>query len=60
MTPLNLREHVAEPANLWIRHSFPRWPAAGSDDLWCDLATGGLPPSTAGPLPAAAEEPLNG
>ena len=55
MSALNLREHVAEPANLWIRHSFPRWPAAGSDDLWWDLATGGLPPSTAGPLPAAAE-----
>ena len=55
MSALNLREHVAEPANLWIRHSFPRWPAAGSGKLWCDLATGGLPPSTAGPLPAAAE-----
>ena len=55
MTPLSLREHVAEPANLWIRHSFSRWPAAGSDDLWCDLVTGGLPPSTAGPLPVATE-----
>ena len=55
MTPLALREHVAEPANLWVRHSFSRWPAAGSDDLWCDLVTGGLPPSTAGPLPVAAE-----
>ena len=55
MSALNLREHVAEPANLWIRHSFPRWPAAGSDDLWCDLATGGLPPSTAEPVPDAAE-----
>ncbi len=55
MTPLTLREHVAEPANLWIRHSFSRWPAVGSDDLWCDLATGGLPRSIAEPLPAAAE-----
>ncbi len=55
MIPLTLREHVAEPANLWIRHSFPRWPAAGSDDLWCDLVTGGLPSSTAGPMPAATD-----
>lgn len=54
MTPLTLREHVAEPANLWIRHSFARWPGGGGDDLWCDLATGGLPPSPAGSLPAAA------
>ncbi len=54
MTSLTLREHVAEPANLWIRHSFPRWPVSGGDDLWCDLGTGGLPPSTAGSLPAAA------
>lgn len=42
MTSLTLREHVAEPANLWIRHSFSRWPAADEDDLWCDLATGRL------------------
>ena len=54
MTPLTFREHVVEPANLWIRHSFPRWPVSGGDDLWCDLGTGGLPPSTAGSLPAAA------
>ena len=55
MSALTLREHVAEPANLWIRHSFSRWPAVGSDDLWCDLAIGGLPPSVAGPMPAATE-----
>ncbi|MXW03089.1 MAG: hypothetical protein F4X59_15950 [Holophagales bacterium] len=42
MTSLTLREHVAEPANLWIRHSFSRWPAVGEDDFWCDLATGSL------------------
>ena len=54
MTLLTLREHVAEPANLWIRHSFPRWPVSSGNDLWCDLGTGGLPPSTAGSLPAAA------
>ncbi len=48
MTPLNLREHVAEPANLWIRHSFSRWlPSSGL--LWCDLTTGSLPPATSGP-----------
>ena len=42
MTSLTLREHVAEPANLWIRHSFSRWPAVGEDDFWCDLAIGSL------------------
>ncbi|MCE2558454.1 MAG: hypothetical protein J4F98_07515 [Acidobacteria bacterium] len=54
MTTPGLREHVAEPANLWIRHSFSRWPVSGDDEVWCDLAAGGLPPSTAGSLPAAA------
>ena len=53
MTPLSLREHVAEPANLWIRHSFSRWPLS-SGRLWCDLTTGGLPPG-ASALPV---EPL--
>ncbi|MCY3968745.1 MAG: hypothetical protein OXG74_02335 [Acidobacteria bacterium] len=42
MTSLTLREHVAEPANLWICHSFSRWPVTGEDDFWCDLATGSL------------------
>lgn len=42
MTPLTLREHVAEPANLWIRHSFPAWPPGVADEVWCELATGGL------------------
>ena len=42
MIGLDFREHVAEPANLWIRHSFSRWPPAGENDFWCDLATGGL------------------
>lgn len=42
MTALTLDEHVAEPANLWIRHSFSRWPATDEGDLWCDLATGRL------------------
>ena len=46
---LTLRDHVAEPANLWIRHSFSAWPSGGGDDLWCDLATGGLRPSRSGP-----------
>ena len=58
MTPLTLREHVAEPANLWIRHSFSPWPAAEEDKLWCDLATGVLAAPTAAPAseaPAAAE-----
>ena len=54
MTTPGLREHVAEPANLWIRHSFSRWPVSGDDEVWCDLATGGLPPSTGGLMPAAA------
>lgn len=48
MTPLTLREHVAEPANLWIRHGFSRWPSPDADNLWCDLATGGLGPSDTG------------
>lgn len=48
MTPLTLREHVAEPANLWIRHSFSRWPSS-SGRLWCDLTTGGLPPAVSSP-----------
>ena len=47
MTPLTLREHVAEPANLWIRRSFSRWPWPGAEDLWCDLVTGGLGQSDA-------------
>ena len=55
MTPLTLREHVAEPATLWIRHSFSRWPVSNSDDLWCDLAAGGLPQSTSEPLPTASD-----
>ena len=54
MTPLNLREHVAEPANLWIRHSFSRWPHS-SGLLWCDLTTGGLPPTSSGPPPTPSE-----
>ncbi|MDE2690990.1 MAG: hypothetical protein OXI49_10795 [Acidobacteriota bacterium] len=49
MTPLTLREHVGEPANFWIRHSFSRWPAADDDKLWCDLATGVLATPTAVP-----------
>lgn len=48
MTPLTLREHVAEPANLWIRHSFSRWPSS-SGRLWCELTTGGLPPAVSSP-----------
>lgn len=54
MSVLNLREHVAEPANLWIRHSFSRWPSS-SGKLWCDLTTGGLPPTTSGPPPTPSE-----
>lgn len=42
MTPLTLREHVAEPANLWIRHSFSHWPAVHEEKIWCDLANGVL------------------
>ena len=53
MTSLTLREHVAEPANLWIRHSFSHWPAADEDKLWCDLATGVLAAPTAPPAPDA-------
>ncbi len=37
-----LTEHVAEPANLWIRHTLSGWPAVAGDVLWCDLAAGGL------------------
>lgn len=58
MTSLTLREHVAEPANLWIRHSFSHWPAHDAASLWCDLATGVLAAPTAAPAsdaPAAAE-----
>ena len=54
MAPLTLREHVAEPANLWIRHSFSRWPSS-SGRLWCDLTTGGLPPA-ASALPVEASQ----
>ena len=50
MTALALREQVAEPANLWIRHSFSRW-LLSDNELWCDLATGSLPPATIGPPP---------
>ena len=53
MPSLTLREHVAEPANLWIRHSFSHWPAADEDKLWCDLATGVLAAPTAAPAPDA-------
>ncbi len=42
MTALGLREQVAEPANLWIRYVFSRWPVADRV-LRSDLATGGLP-----------------
>lgn len=56
MTSLTLREHVAEPANLWIRHSFSRWPVVGDDGrLCCDFATGGLRTADAGPAPAASD-----
>ena len=58
VTSLTLREHVAEPANFWIRHSFSRWPAPDDDKLWCDLATGVLAAPTAAPAsdaPTAAE-----
>ncbi len=48
MTSLTLREHVAEPSNLWIRHSFSAWPEGGSDSFCCDLVTGGLRPSVGG------------
>ncbi len=49
VTSLTLREHVAEPANFWIRHSFSRWPALDDDKLWCDLATGVLAAPNAAP-----------
>ena len=57
MTPLTFREHVAEPANLWIRHSFSRWPSRGGR-LWCDLSTGGLPPAASAlpPEPSQAAD----
>lgn len=54
MTLLTLREHVAEPANLWIRHSFSRWPSS-SGRLWCDLTTGGLPPAAFAPPPEPSQ-----
>ena len=54
MTSLNLREHVAEPANVWVRHSFSRWPAGGGV-LWCDLPTGGLPRAAPAPASVASE-----
>ena len=53
MPSLALREHVAEPANFWIRHSFSRWPAPDADRLWCDLATGVLAAPAADALVAA-------
>lgn len=56
MTPLTLREHVAEPANLWIHHSFSRWPLAGEDEFWCDLATGSLRSSGAAADAASVDE----
>ncbi len=52
---LTLREHVAEPANLWIRYSFSHWPAPDEDKLWCDLATGVLAVPTAAPAPDARQ-----
>lgn len=55
MTPLTLREHVAEPANLWIRHSFSAWSRGVGDEVWCDLATGGLRLPGSGPEGAATE-----
>ena len=58
VTSFILREHVAEPANLWIRHSFSHWPAHDAARLWCDLATGVLAAPTAAPASeglAAAE-----
>ncbi|MXX74337.1 MAG: hypothetical protein F4Y77_02890 [Holophagales bacterium] len=56
MTSLTLREHVAEPANLWIRRSFSRWPAVGEDGrLCCDFATGGLRTADGGSSPAASD-----
>ncbi len=51
MTPLTLREHVAEPANFWIRHSFSHWPAPDEDRLSCDLATGVLAAPPPAPVP---------
>ena len=55
MTSFILREHVAEPANLWIRHSFSRLPAPETDRFWCDLATGVLAAPTAAPAPDASD-----
>ncbi len=54
MTSFILREHVAEPANLWIRHSFSRWPAPDEDSFWCDLAAGVLAAPTGAPVPDAS------
>lgn len=56
MTSLTLREHVAEPANLWIHHSFSRWPLAGEDEFSCDLATGSLRSSGAAADAASVDE----
>lgn len=53
MPSLTLREHLGEPANFWIRHSFSHWPAADADKLWCDLATGVLAVPIAAPSPDA-------
>jgi len=53
--PLTLREHVAEPANLWIRHSFSRWRPASEDGFWCDLANGSLGSSGAAADAAAVD-----
>ncbi len=50
MTPLALREHVADPANLWIRYSFSRWPAFGPG-VRCDLANGVLAAAASEPVP---------
>lgn len=58
MSSLTLRDQVAEPANLWIRYSFSRWPA-GDGEPWCDLNTGTLPKeqaATALPTPGEAAE----
>ncbi len=54
MPSLTLREHVAEPANLWIRYSFSGWPAPDEDSFWCDLAAGVLAAPTGAPVPDAS------
>jgi len=56
VTPLTLREHVAEPANLWIHHRFSRWPLAGEGEFSCDLATGSLRSSGAAADAASVDE----